>query len=93
MCICLSFYDACNQLEHRVSRFNVSIRVIYTEYIYIVTVSVGAGTVSDCWEITERGAAFSILFIGQFFGPLVGKRGEVVHASCFWFLIDMYECA
>lgn len=39
----------------------------------IVTVSVGAGTVSDCWEITERGAAFSILFIGQFFGPLVGK--------------------
>lgn len=38
-----------------------------------MTVSVGAGTVSDCWEITERGAAFSILFIGQFFGPLVGK--------------------
>ncbi|KAI8069464.1 major facilitator superfamily domain-containing protein [Gongronella butleri] len=39
-----------------------------------VTMSVGAGrcTVSDCWEVTERGAAFSVLFVGQFFGPLVG---------------------
>ncbi|KAF7731399.1 hypothetical protein EC973_000207 [Apophysomyces ossiformis] len=33
--------------------------------------SVGAGTVADCWEITERGNAFSILFVGQFLGPLV----------------------
>ncbi|KAL0094622.1 major facilitator superfamily domain-containing protein [Phycomyces blakesleeanus] len=37
-----------------------------------VTNSVGAGTVSDCWEVTERGSAFSILFLGQFFGPLIG---------------------
>lgn len=40
--------------------------------IFEVTTSVGAGTVSDCWETTERGAAFSVLFVGQFFGPLVG---------------------
>ncbi|KAI7903259.1 major facilitator superfamily domain-containing protein [Cokeromyces recurvatus] len=37
-----------------------------------VTMSVGAGTVSDCWQITERGSAFSVLFVGQFLGPLVG---------------------
>ncbi|ORX45274.1 MFS general substrate transporter [Hesseltinella vesiculosa] len=37
-----------------------------------VTMSVGAGTVSDCWEVTERGSAFSVLFVGQFFGPLIG---------------------
>ncbi|KAI9026627.1 major facilitator superfamily domain-containing protein [Phycomyces nitens] len=35
--------------------------------------SVGtSGTVSDCWEVTQRGSAFSILFLGQFFGPLIG---------------------
>lgn len=35
--------------------------------------SVGAGTVADCWQITERGSAFSFLFVGQFLGPLIGK--------------------
>ncbi|KAI9476379.1 MAG: major facilitator superfamily domain-containing protein [Benjaminiella poitrasii] len=37
-----------------------------------VTMSVGAGTVADCWQITERGSAFSFLFVGQFLGPLIG---------------------
>ncbi|RCH97963.1 hypothetical protein CU098_010317 [Rhizopus stolonifer] len=37
-----------------------------------VTMSVGAGTVADCWEIKERGSAFSFLFVGQFLGPLIG---------------------
>ncbi|KAI9251829.1 major facilitator superfamily domain-containing protein [Phascolomyces articulosus] len=56
-----------------------------------VTISVGAGTVSDCWAITERGAAFSILFVGQFFGPLIGPvlGGGLTTAlgwrSTFWF--------
>ncbi|KAI9489170.1 major facilitator superfamily domain-containing protein [Zychaea mexicana] len=65
-----------------------------------VTISVGAGTVSDCWMITERGTAFSILFIGQFFGPLIDynimsdKLGPVLGGwlttllgwrSTFWF--------
>jgi MFS family permease len=35
--------------------------------------SVGAGTVADCWQITERGSAFSYLFVGQFLGPLIGQ--------------------
>ena len=38
-----------------------------------VTMSVGAGTVADCWQMTERGSAFSFLFVGQFLGPLIGK--------------------
>ena len=46
----------------------------------VVTISVGAGTVSDCWSITERGVAFSVLFVGQFFGPLIGTTGLLVHA-------------
>ncbi|KAI7865509.1 major facilitator superfamily domain-containing protein, partial [Spinellus fusiger] len=56
-----------------------------------VTMSVGAGTVTDCWEITERGSAFSILFVGQFLGPLVGPiiGGGIVTAlgwrATFWF--------
>ncbi|KAI8088705.1 major facilitator superfamily domain-containing protein [Halteromyces radiatus] len=58
-----------------------------------VTMSVGAGTVSDCWEVTERGAAFSILFVGQFFGPLVGPiiGGGLTTLlgwrSTFWFCV------
>lgn len=36
--------------------------------------SVGAGTVADCWQITERGSAFSYLFLGQFLGPLIGNK-------------------
>jgi MFS family permease len=39
----------------------------------IVTMSVGAGTVADCWKIAERGSAFSFLFIGLFLGPLMGQ--------------------
>ncbi|KAI8391752.1 major facilitator superfamily domain-containing protein [Radiomyces spectabilis] len=31
-----------------------------------------SGTIADCWEITERGSAFSFLFLGQFLGPLIG---------------------
>ncbi|KAL0087552.1 major facilitator superfamily domain-containing protein [Phycomyces blakesleeanus] len=56
-----------------------------------VTMSVGAGTVADCWEITERGSAFSVLFVGQFLGPLVGPiiGGGIVSAmgwrATFWF--------
>ncbi|KAI8138759.1 major facilitator superfamily domain-containing protein [Fennellomyces sp. T-0311] len=56
-----------------------------------VTISVGAGTVSDCWSITERGTAFSILFVGQFLGPLVGPMigGGLTTAlgwrASFWF--------
>ncbi|KAI7896717.1 major facilitator superfamily domain-containing protein [Mucor mucedo] len=55
-----------------------------------VTMSVGAGTVADCWQITERGSAFSFLFVGQFLGPLVGPivGGGVTTAigwrSVFW---------
>ncbi|KAI8343427.1 major facilitator superfamily domain-containing protein [Chlamydoabsidia padenii] len=58
-----------------------------------VTMSVGAGTVSDCWEVTERGAAFSILFLGQFSGPLLGPilGGGMTTAlgwrSTFWFCV------
>ncbi|KAI8370656.1 major facilitator superfamily domain-containing protein [Radiomyces spectabilis] len=50
-----------------------------------------SGTVSDCWQVTERGAAFSILFIGQFFGPLVGPviggglASGLGWRSTFWF--------
>lgn len=40
--------------------------------VFIITIFF-LGTISDCWEVTERGAAFSFLFVGQFFGPLVGK--------------------
>ncbi|KAI9323225.1 major facilitator superfamily domain-containing protein [Dichotomocladium elegans] len=56
-----------------------------------VTISVGAGTVSDCWEVIERGTAFSTLFVGQFVGPLVGPilGGGLTTAlgwrSTFWF--------
>lgn len=41
--------------------------------MYSVTMSVGAGTIADVWEISERGSAFSFLFVGQFLGPLIGK--------------------
>lgn len=41
---------------------------------FILNFALDIGTVSDCWEVTERGAAFSILFVGQFFGPLLGKE-------------------
>lgn len=43
------------------------------EWILLVSMSVGAGTVADCWQLTERGSAFSFLFVGQFLGPLIGK--------------------
>ncbi|KAI9269748.1 major facilitator superfamily domain-containing protein [Helicostylum pulchrum] len=50
-----------------------------------VTMSVGAGTVSDCWQITERGSAFSFLFVGQFLGPLIGPIiGGGVTTSLGW---------
>ncbi|CAO3627073.1 unnamed protein product [Mucor hiemalis] len=55
-----------------------------------VTMSVGAGTIADVWEISERGSAFSFLFVGQFLGPLVGPiiGGGVTTAagwrSVFW---------
>ncbi|KAI8975401.1 major facilitator superfamily domain-containing protein [Mycotypha africana] len=55
-----------------------------------VTMSVGAGTVADCWQITERGSAFSYLFVGQFIGPLIGPivGGGLITAtnwrSVFW---------
>ncbi|CAO3597499.1 unnamed protein product [Absidia cylindrospora] len=58
-----------------------------------VTMSVGAGTISDCWAVTERGAAFSFLFVGQFFGPLVGPiiGGGLTTGlgwrSTFWFCV------
>ncbi|KAI7872314.1 major facilitator superfamily domain-containing protein [Spinellus fusiger] len=58
-----------------------------------VTNSVGAGTVSDCWKVTERGSAFSILFVGQFFGPLIGPiiGGGITTLfgwrSTFWFCV------
>jgi hypothetical protein len=48
--------------------------MIHILFIYTVTMSVGAGTVADCWKITERGSAFSFLFVGQFLGPLVGMN-------------------
>ncbi|CAO3685069.1 unnamed protein product [Rhizopus stolonifer] len=53
-------------------------------------VSVGAGTVADCWEMANRGSAFSFLFVGQFLGPLVGPilSGGLTSAvgwrSAFW---------
>ncbi|KAI9261098.1 major facilitator superfamily domain-containing protein [Sporodiniella umbellata] len=56
-------------------------------------VSVGAGVVADCWEITQRGSAFSFLFIGQFLGPLIGPivSGGMVAAvgwrSAFWLCV------
>ncbi|GAN10654.1 MFS general substrate transporter [Mucor ambiguus] len=48
-----------------------------------VTMSVGAGTVADCWQMTERGSAFSFLFVGQFLGPLLGPiiGGGITTAS------------
>ncbi|KAL9538045.1 hypothetical protein MBANPS3_011242 [Mucor bainieri] len=48
-----------------------------------VTMSVGAGTVADCWQMTERGSAFSFLFVGQFLGPLIGPiiGGGITTAS------------
>ncbi|KAL7315116.1 hypothetical protein PS15m_006610 [Mucor circinelloides] len=48
-----------------------------------VTMSVGAGTVADCWQMTERGSAFSFLFVGQFLGPLIGPiiGGSIATAS------------
>ncbi|KAG2184231.1 hypothetical protein INT44_009246 [Umbelopsis vinacea] len=36
------------------------------------TSSVGAGTITDMYAITERGRAFGFFFFGNFFGPLVG---------------------
>jgi hypothetical protein len=50
--------------------------------------SIGAGTVADCWKITERGSSFSFLFVGQFLGPLIGKYHGI---NCYIVLMQPYH--
>lgn len=79
---CWLYFVAFNLSEHQVSINNFPKKKKQNILISLnqkkVTMSVGAGTVADCWQITERGSAFSFLFVGQFLGPLVGKKKKKI---------------
>ncbi|GAN10838.1 MFS general substrate transporter [Mucor ambiguus] len=48
--------------------------------------SVGAGVISDCYPIEQRGAAFGKFFLGLFLGPLVGPivGGFLIMSALSW---------
>ncbi|KAF1798868.1 major facilitator superfamily domain-containing protein [Mucor lusitanicus] len=48
--------------------------------------SVGAGVISDCYPIEQRGAAFGKFFLGLFLGPLVGPivGGFLIISALSW---------
>lgn len=56
--------------------------------------SVGAGVISDCYPVEERGAAFGKFFFGLFFGPLLGPiiggfliMSDLSWRATFWFCV------
>jgi multidrug resistance protein len=56
--------------------------------------SVGAGVISDCYPVEERGAAFGKFFFGLFFGPLLGPiiggfliMSDFSWRATFWFCV------
>ncbi|EPB84171.1 hypothetical protein HMPREF1544_09093 [Mucor circinelloides 1006PhL] len=56
--------------------------------------SVGAGVISDCYPIEQRGAAFAKFFLGLFLGPLVGPivggfliMSDLSWRATFWFCV------
>ncbi|OZJ05165.1 hypothetical protein BZG36_02217 [Bifiguratus adelaidae] len=53
--------------------------------------ALGPGTVADCFEVWERGTAMGMMFVGSFFGPLLGPiiggflTSGLGWRSTFWF--------
>ncbi|KAK9766765.1 hypothetical protein K7432_003926, partial [Basidiobolus ranarum] len=55
--------------------------------------SLGAGTIADCFAIHERGTAMSLLFLGQYLGPLLGPTIGGFLTSGFGWRATFWFCA